>query len=783
MGKGKFFFGLTVLILALAMGAAVGGYVAIKKDVPSIDEIKGYKPSNGTRVYADDDTLIGEFKIEKGIYVPLSKIPDSLIKAVIATEDSRFWSHNGLDYIAILRALAKDILAGGIREGGSTITQQLAKVVFLTPERTIKRKLKEAALALKIERNLTKKDILELYLNKVYFGHGAYGVQMASMTYFGKPVSELNTAETALLAGLIRAPSIYSPYNDLEKAKERQYTVLKRMQEQGYLTKLQVDNAYRQPLHLASLRAGIEAPNYFLEYIRNYLEDKYGTEVVYKGGMRVYTTLNRKMQAAAVNALQEGLREVDKRQGFRGPIGHKDLKSEAADHTLSVPISSVVMTQRDLMNGTVLKVSPKEAVIKAGGITGFLSINDAQWASRLIDNNGRLIKEFKRFRLTDILKRGDIIKVRLKGMKGKNAFFSLEQEPQVEGAIVAIEPATGYIRAMVGGYNFSTSSYNRAVYAKRQPGSAFKPIIYAAAMDNGFTPASIIVDEPVSYPGGLLGEWKPENYDHQYYGPTRLRDGLAYSRNIVTVKLLDKIGVDKVINLAKAFGFEGPFPHDLTLALGSLSVTPLQMASAFSAFDNGGIKMYPIAIKSIKDAKGNVIEDNHIDGVEAIDPDAAFLTTSMMESVVNYGTGQRAKAIGRPVAGKTGTTNNYKDAWFVGFTPELTATVWVGFDDMRSLGPMETGARAASPIWVSFMENALTGSEDFPVPDGIVTTNIDPDTGLLAQPDSTNKILEYFKAGTQPKDYSTAAPPATGKASPPNLDMLRKNLGETLNID
>lgn len=759
-----FVFRSIVLLLVISLGVATGGYLALIRGVMQIEEVKGYMPSHGTKIYADDDTLIGEFKVEKGVYISLDEIPEHLIKAVIAVEDSRFWLHRGVDYVAILRALSKDILARRIKEGGSTITQQLVKVVFLSPEKTFVRKLKEAVLASRLEKNLTKEEILELYLNKVYFGHGAYGIEMAARKYFGKSASDVNLAEAALLCGLIKAPNRYSPYNNLERAKKRQYVVLKRMYEERYITKEQMEKAYEEPLYLSSLRYGEDSPSYFLEYIRKYLEDRYGVEMVYKGGLKVYTTLNSKMQAAAVRALKEGLRALDKRQGFRGPLGHKDinLKEELGRKE---KFRKVITEQKGIMTATVLKVSPFMATVKTGGVIGKLFLSDALWARKLIDSDGQVIKEFKRFRLTDILKPGDIINVRLKDTNGKEPVFVLEQEPLVQGAVVAIEPSTGYIRVIVGGYDFSKSEFNRAIFARRQAGSAFKPIIYAVAMDYGYTPASLVTDEPVNYPSEEFGDWEPTNYDGRYLGPTRLREALAYSRNIVTIKLLETIGVERVIKFAKTLGIKGPFPHNLTLALGSLSVSPLELTSAFCSFATEGIRMRPMAVKYIIDSDGNILENNNPEGTRVMDSQTAFLITSMLEDVVNYGTGWRAKALKRPVAGKTGTTNEYKDAWFIGYTPELVAGVWVGFDNMRTLGKDETGSRAAAPIWVSFMKEALAeispfdeevsrGTRAFHIPDGIVTAVIDPLTGLLAT-NETQKMVEFFKEGTVPKDYST----------------------------
>jgi penicillin-binding protein 1A len=519
------------------------------------------------------------------------------------------------------------------------------------------------------------------------------------------------------------------------------------------------------------MRKGIEANNYFIEYIRRYLEERYGEETVYKEGLKVYTTLDRRAQLLAAKALQEGLREFDKRRGWRGPLEHKidiDIKKEMKSKEIT---TSVVTTPGYNASGLVLKVSNTEALIKTRGIMGKLSIGDAKWASNVIGlqkGTGKVLKDFK---LTQILKPGDVVKVSIKSIRGNDVRLSLEQEPGVEGALVALEPDTGFIRAIIGGYDFVKSDFNRALYAKRQPGSAFKPIIYAAALNHGFTPASTIVDEPVTYQGGPKGEWSPENYDHKFYGPTRLREALTYSRNVVTVKLVEALGVNNVIDFARTIGIQGDMPADLTLALGSLSISPLDLALCYNVFASNGMKVKPIAIKYITDSKGRVLESNEPEAEEVISPQTAFLITSMMEDVVKNGTGWRAKALGRPVAGKTGTTNEYKDAWFVGYTPDLVSAVWVGFDDMKSLGPQETGARAASPIWVSFMKDFLSGEiEDFTVPEGIVSYTIDSATGLLSKDESMG-VKEYFKEGTEPKKYAPSTSIREPKESPVNLNF------------
>ena len=734
-------------------GVAGGAYLALSRGLPSIDELKKYNPAAGTKIYADDDTLIGELKVAKGIFVPLDEIPRSMIDAVVAVEDARFWKHSGIDYVAVVRAVLKDALYRSLKEGGSTLTQQLAKVVFLGPEKTLKRKLMEAALAIRIEKTLSKKEILELYLNKVYFGHGAYGIEMAARTYFGKPAKRLNLAEAAMIAGLVKAPTRYSPYNNLSRAKERQKIVLTRMEEEGYITKTEKEKAYRMPLHLSSPQNGMDIYNYFTEYVRKYLEEKYGVDRVYNKGLKVYTTLDRRMQAEAVNALQSGLREVDKREGWRGPVDHKrgiDPEKELKGRELA---TSVVSDPGDIYTGLVLKVAPKEALIKTRGVIGRLALKDALWAASVLDEKSGRTKVLSRFTLTRILKPGDVVKVKIEGMHAGHVSLALEQEPEVEGALVAVEPHTGFVRAMVGGYDFGKSAYNRALLARRQPGSAFKPVIYAAAMDHGFTPASIIDDEPVTYTGGPRGEWSPENYDHKFYGPTRLREALAYSRNVVTVKLVNSMGIDTVRDFARTMGFTGQMPRNLSIALGSFDITPLDMAMLYDVFASGGQKTKPVFIKFIADGRGRIIESNSPDTEQVISPQTAFLATSMMEDVVRYGTGWRAKALGVPVAGKTGTTNDYKDAWFVGYTTNLVACVWVGFDNSRSLGPRETGALAASPIWVSFMNSAAKkGAGEFRQPEGIVSYFIDPKTGLLSRYETD--IREYFKEGTEPGDFA-----------------------------
>jgi len=727
----KIFFFL--IILPIILGAGIGGYIALAKGVPSVKELKEYRNTPSTKIYADDDTLLGEIKAEKGIYVPLKRMPPHLINAVIAIEDSSFWKHKGIDYFAILRAAAKDLLHMEFKQGGSTITQQLAKMTFLTPEKTIQRKLREIALAQKIEKSLSKEEILEIYLNRAYFGHGAYGVEMASKRYFGKSVSSLTLPESALLAGLLKAPTLYSPINNMKRAKQRQTLVLERMQEEGFISPKEATDAINTDVSISNRQTEEEAVNYFLDYIEKYLESKYGVDAVYKGGLKVFTTLDRNAQIYAQRALREGLRAIDKRRGWRGPIDNKEITESPEPQIVSeqkgikslvkgligkkeLPTTEAsfkgVLKEGDIVQGIVLSVKSTEASVRVKGIVGRLPLSGAQWVNQSQ-------KSKKEFSLTSILKRGDVIWVGVKSLKPQ-VELTLEQEPEIQGAIVAIEPRTGFIKAMVGGYDYTKSEFNRAVYAYRQAGSAFKPIIYSFALENGYTPSTKVLDEPVSYKW-KGGSWEPKNYDGKYWGEMTLREALAYSRNAVTVSLVDKIGVERVINFARSLGIQSNLPENLSLALGSLSVSPLELTSAYSAFANGGQRVSPISIKYITDSNGRVLESNSPMTEPVISAESAFLITTMLEDVINYGTGTAVKALGRPAAGKTGTTNDYKDAWFVGYTPELLAGVWVGYDDMKPLGNKETGGRAAAPIWLRFMSAVLSGKDitDFEPPEGI----------------------------------------------------------------
>jgi len=723
--------------------------------LPTVESLKDYNPSPGTMILAEDGRVLGQIKIEKGIFVPFKRIPKYMVNALLATEDPRFFQHTGIDYRGILRAALRNIIEVRVAQGGSTITQQLTKVVFLSPERKLKRKIKEIILARRLEKELSKEDILELYLNKVYFGHGAYGVQMASKTYFGKNIWEVNQAEAALLAGLPKSPVAYSPYSDIDLTKLRQWHVLKRMAAEGYLTEEQSKKIYDQPINLENLRPQEEVAPFVVDYIRKYVEKKYGSDKLYQGGLKVYTTIDLDIQRTANTALKEGLRALDKRQGFRGRIGFKQLKA--------APIQwaslHVMVKPGETFNAHVFAVDATSITVKGRGMMGYIMLDDMAWALIKPKKTKDAPDEFKN--PAELVQPGDIIKVRLKDYDKKKqlASFILEQTPLVEGAVVSIEPYTGYVRALVGGYDFVEGGFNHATEAKRQPGSSFKPFIYGAALENGFTPASILMDLPVIHEKSEFEKkgWKPSNYDNRFLGPMRLRTALALSRNAVTVSLLETIGLDKAIDFARRAGITSPISHDYTTALGSSAVTPLELTSAYATFASEGIRTEPIIIKSIIDGKGAELESFQPQPTEAIDRTTAYLVTSLLKSVVEEGTGRGAKALGKPLAGKTGTTNNYIDAWFVGYAPSIVTGVWVGYDNSQaSLGDKETGARAALPVWISVMAKALADkpAEDFAATDDVVFVKIDRESGLLAREGDAETYNDVFRRGTEPTQYA-----------------------------
>ena len=737
-------------------------FFVLSFNLPTVESLKDYKPSPGTTIYADDGRVLGQIRIEKGVYVPLAKIPKSMVNALLATEDPRFYEHHGIDYRGILRAALKNIIRMRVSQGGSTITQQLTKVVFLSPERKFTRKVREVILARRLEKEITKDEILELYLNKVYFGHGAYGVQMAAKTYFGKNIWEVNQAEAALLAGLPQSPMGYSPYGDVDLTKLRQAHVLRRMVAEGYLTEEKSKEIFNQPLNLENLRTAEEVAPHVVDQVRKYILAKYGDEKLYQGNMKVYTSINFDLQRAAVQSLKEGLRQLDKRQGFRGRVGHKEVKVLPAQQGSL----RVLVKPGEVFNAQVLVVNEYGLTVKGRGMIGYVMKDDMAWALLKPKKNKNDKNETPEYKLpSEIIQPGDIIKVRFRNYDKKKriASFLLEQTPLAEGAVVVIEPYSGYVRALVGGYDFVEGGFNHATEAKRQPGSSFKPFIYGAALEAKagdqykYTPASILLDLPVIHEKSEQDKkgWKPENYDDRFLGPMRIRTALALSRNAVTVRLLEDIGLAPATDFARRAGITSPINEDYTSALGSSAVTPIELTSAYATFCSQGIHADPLLIKSVVDGKGNTLESYEPNPEQRIDKTTAFLVTSLLKSVVNEGTGKGALGLGKPLAGKTGTTNNYVDAWFVGYSPNVVAGVWVGYDNAAaSLGDKETGARAALPIWVGVMANALAGApaEDFIAPEDVTFVKIDRATGLLARDDEpeSDVYLDAFRKGTEP---------------------------------
>jgi penicillin-binding protein 1A len=765
-----------ILISVLLLSGAYGFY-RVTRNLPQITSLTDYQPSIVTTVYDDNDSLIAEFYLERRIVVPLEQIPQILVEAFVSAEDSRFFQHEGIDFFGILRALWKNIKAGGIVQGGSTITQQVTKSLLLSPERSFTRKLREAILAYRIEKYLSKQQILFLYLNQIYLGHGAYGVQAAAQNYFGKNVGELNLAECATLAGLPQAPSRYSPYSHPERAKERQVYVLNRMVADGYITTNQAAEALAYELDIkARTDLDMSSGTYFSEHIRRYLEEKYGEEALYRQGLRVYTTVNVPFQKAAQQAIEKGLYELDKRQGYRGPLKQlapeeiesffKDLQESGEERQLE---------KEAVVKGVVIAVSREEKTVsvRLNGALGTLPLANMEWARK--PDPEIAYGTVKVRDPAEVLRIGDVILVRLleEESKTKGWILALEQEPEVQGALLCMENSTGHVKAMVGGLDFKKSQFNRAIQSRRQPGSAFKPFTYAAALDKGYTPATIIIDSPIIYTDEEMDfKWKPKNYKEKFYGPTLFRTALIFSRNVVTIKILRDIGIDYVIDYARRFGITSPLSRDLSLALGSSGVSLLELTNAYSVFANLGELVSPIFITRVLDRHGTILEERTTQRERVLEKDTAYIMTHLLQEVVKYGTGWRARAIKRPAAGKTGTTNKLQDAWYIGFSPDYATGVWVGFDDDRTLGKFETGSRAASPIWVNFTRDILKNKpvNVFTVPENVVFAKIDPKTGLLAKPGDENAVFEAFKEGTAPTETTEGSAPTVDDFFKGDLD-------------
>ncbi|MBU4287397.1 MAG: PBP1A family penicillin-binding protein, partial [Proteobacteria bacterium] len=731
------------------------------KDLPKISSLTDYRPPIITTVYSDDNRKIAEFYKERRIILSLSEMPKVLIDAFIAAEDARFFKHKGIDFLSIIRAYFKNIEAGAIVQGGSTITQQVTKSFLLTPEKNYTRKIKEVILAYRIDKKFTKEEILFLYLNQIYLGHGAYGVEAASENYFGKSAKDLNLAECAILAGLPQAPSRYSPFRNPEKAKQRQIYVLNRMIAEGYITNIQATEAINTKLDIKPrCNWYIEKVPFYTEHIRRYIEKKYGPDALYNDGLKIYTAVNIEMQKAAMKEIEKGLKALDKRQGYRGPLKHlAEEEIEAFSKELQEDFEKNPIEEGKIVNGVVIEVNDTNdtAIIRIGNAQGIININSMRWARKPDPEVPYYETRVEHPR--EVLDIGDVILVKLKNKITDSDLWELEleQEPNTQAALLSIEAETGHVKVMLGGRDFRESQFNRAIQSKRQPGSAFKPIIYAAAIDKGYTPASVIIDSSIVFEDTEHNfTWKPKNYEEKFHGPTLLRDAIAKSRNVVTIKILKDIGIDYVIDYARKLGITSNLSRDLSIALGSSGMSLLEIVTAYSVFANLGYFIEPVFITKIIDRNGNVLEEANIKRKKVIDQSTAYIITSLLEGVVKYGTGRRVQELNRPVAGKTGTTNNLHDAWFVGFTPRYITGTWVGFDDESSLGKGETGSKAASPIWLGFMKYVLADKpvKVFHIPEGVVFSKIDAETGLLPIPESKKTIFECFKEGTIPTEYT-----------------------------
>jgi len=759
----RFWLILILFGFSILAGVLAGVYKAIKINLPDVSELEHFEPNIISTVLADDGSVIKEFAIERRVEVPYEKIPPVLKQAIVATEDPRFFRHHGVDFRGILRAFVANLKQGRIRrlQGGSTITQQLARQLFLYSQQTLSRKLKETYLALQIERKYPKEKIFEMYCNQCYLGHGVYGVETAANLFFGKSVSDLTLEEAALIAGIFRGPEIYSPYTNAEVTLRRRNHVLNRMAEEGFISKEEAEEAKKKPLVVLPLhRQSSEFGAYFFEEVRKYVEKKYGADLLYRSGLKIYTTLNPQMQTWAEEALLRRLREIDKLRGWR-----KDKRNLLQEEKVDLKKAWLPgwrlapLKPGDIVQAIVLSVTKKEAQVRIRDYEGLITNRDIAWTRT--DNLEKLVQP------------GDVIQIEIKEVDEASKKFvaSLDQEPLLEGAFLAIEPQTGEIKAMVGGYSFNRSKFNRATQALRQVGSAIKPFLYVAALENGFTPASQIVDEPVNFIDRWTGQpWSPQNYDRKYKGVVTLRIGLEESRNVVTAKLLDYISPQLGVEYCRKFGITSPIYPYLSLSLGAFEISLLELVSAYTVFPNKGVRARPYFIRRIEDRQGNLIEENQPETETVISPQMAYMMTYLLKGVIERGTAEAASPLlkDKALAGKTGTTDDFTDAWFIGFSPSLCAGVWIGFDTKVSIGDRMAGAVAALPVWIEFFKKVIESEkkmaegngqefiyEDFEVPPNLSFVTIDRKTGLLATSNCLWPLREVFLPGTEPQRFCT----------------------------
>jgi penicillin-binding protein 1A len=808
---GLLFAAGTILFIVGVTGAA-GLLWHFSRELPDYSQLQDYEPAVMTRVHASDGALLAEYARERRLYIPIQAVPKLVINAFIAAEDKSFYEHGGLDFSGIARALvsyAQNYGSGRRPQGASTITQQVAKNFLLTNELSWSRKIKEALLAMKIERAFSKEKILELYLNEIYLGIGAYGVAAASLLYFDKSVHELTLPEAAYLAALPKGPNNYHPFRKRKEALERRNYVIDRMVEDRFVTAQEAEEARKDPLKVTQRPTGahIFAAEYFAEEVRRYVSDNYGEKKLYEGGLSVRTTLDPKLQVLARRMLVDGLVKFDEGQGYRGAVTKLEPSGDWGAKLAEVKALSDIAPWR---LATVLEVAdqsariglqpgrdPNGAVVRERE-TGIVPSDAVKWAKAASGpTRGRVPSK-----VSQVLETGDVIYV--EPVADKEGQFRLRQMPEISGAIVAMDPQTGRVLAMVGGFSYDQSQFNRATQALRQPGSSFKPLVYAAALDNGYTPSTVVMDAPLEIDTGS-GVWRPENYEGKFYGPSTLRFGIERSRNVMTVRLAQDIGMPLIGEYARRLGIYDNLPPYLSFALGAGETTLMRMVGAYAMFDNGGRKIQPSLIDRIQDRYGRTVykhDQRECRGCEAtkwesqpeptlvdkrervLDPMTAYQITSMMEGVVQRGTGTAVKALGKPIAGKTGTTNEEKDVWFIGFSPDLVVGVFMGFDKPRHIADRASGGSLAAPIFRDFMKVALADKPGVPfrVPAGIKLIRVDPKSGMRAGPGASGVILEAFKPGTAPPDnYSViGVTDADGRpvgVSPEADRMIRSGTG------
>ncbi|MGH6871208.1 MAG: penicillin-binding protein 1A [Rhizomicrobium sp.] len=766
-------------------GLALGGVVAVvllggliyiyslTRDMPSVETLQNYQPPVTTRVYAGNGTVLGEYARERRIFVPIAFVPKQVINAFTSAEDKNFFSHPGVDPSGILRAAGKDVinvLEHKRLEGASTITQQVAKNFLLNSEQKFSRKIREAILAVRIDATYSKQKILELYLNEIFLGENSYGVGAAALNYFGKSLDQLDIAECAFLAALPKAPSNYDPRYNKRAALDRRNWVIGQMADNGYITREQEKAAIAEPLvtQMRPLGSQAEDADYFVEEVRRLLYDKYGQNALYDGGLQVRATLDTRLQNYAVSALRTGLVRYDRRHGWRGAANNISIQGDWKDALASMGNQSGIDTWRIAV---VLGYGVDKSVDIGldNGTHGTIPFSELAWARPEIKASASV--GAAPTSPQQVVRPGDVIYVEPVAAKGD---YGLRQVPEVNGAIVAMDPHTGRVLAMSGGFSFASSQFDRAMQAERQPGSSFKPFVYAAALDNGFTPVSKVLDAPVSLPQGPgLPMWTPKNFEKHFLGLATLRRGIELSRNLMTIRIAAAVGMDKVVQYPIRFGVYDKLPPYLSNSIGAYETTLIRMTTGYSEFVNGGKKINATLIDRIQNRNGlNVYRHDPRDcqscnqptwhnqdepllpdtREQIIDPRTAYQIVSLLEGVVQYGTGVSVKAVGKPIAGKTGTSNESKDVWFIGFSPDLACGVFVGFDNPRTLGRMEQGATVAAPIFRDFMEGALADqpATPFRVPPGIDLVSVDRVTGAMTSPNDPHSLLEAFKAGTEP---------------------------------